>query len=46
VGKWEKKPPRYNKRVWLNPEDSASSGSLICFDGFVVNFFKSDIFKL
>jgi len=24
---------KYNKRVFLNPEDSASTGSIVCFDG-------------
>ena len=23
----------YNKRVWLNKEDSPSTGNVICFDG-------------
>lgn len=26
----------YNKRVWLNKEDSASTGSVVAFDGEVV----------
>lgn len=25
----------YNKRTWLNSEDSDSTGSLVCFDGTV-----------
>lgn len=24
---------RYNKRQWLNSEDSPSTGNIICFDG-------------
>lgn len=24
---------RYNKRQWLNPEDSPSTGNIVCFDG-------------
>ena len=27
--------PRYNKRVWLNPETSDSTGSVVLFDGQV-----------
>lgn len=23
----------YNHRTWLNPEDSRSTGSIVCFDG-------------
>lgn len=23
----------YNRRIWLNPESSRSTGSLVCFDG-------------
>lgn len=23
----------YNRRIWLNPENSRSTGSLVCFDG-------------
>lgn len=25
----------YNKRAWLNPEDSPSTGSIVCYDGIV-----------
>ena len=24
---------RYNKRLWLNSEDSPSTGNIVCFDG-------------
>lgn len=24
---------RYNKRIWLNSEDSPSTGNIVCFDG-------------
>ena len=24
---------RYNKRQWLNSEDSSSTGNIVCFDG-------------
>lgn len=28
---------KYNKRVWLNPETSHFTGSLVCHDGVVSN---------
>lgn len=27
----------YCKRTWVNPEDSAATGSIVCYDGFVDN---------
>lgn len=28
---------KYNKRIWLNPESSHFTGSLVCHDGIVSN---------
>lgn len=28
---------RYNKRQWLNSEDSPSTGNIVCFDGDITH---------
>lgn len=28
---------RYNKRQWLNSEDSPSTGNIVCFDGDTIH---------
>lgn len=27
----------YCNRVWVNPDDSAATGSIVCYDGFIDN---------
>lgn len=29
----KKRPILFNERVWLNPPDSPSTGSIVCYDG-------------
>ena len=31
--KKKRKKIHYNERLWLNPEESGSTGSIVCFDG-------------
>ena len=31
--KKKKKPDMFNERAWLNPENSGSTGSIVCYDG-------------
>lgn len=31
--KKKKKEPHFNERLWLNSEDSSSTGSIVCYDG-------------
>ena len=30
-----KRDTKYSSRVWVNPEDSAATGSIVCYDGYL-----------
>lgn len=30
-----KRVTNYCSRTWLNPEDSAATGSIVCYDGYI-----------